>query len=78
MSGYAASARIIRASPRVVDHGPIDRAFDARRMELVAVVLDGDGASGRPPRISVAERWGRFRDRWRQLIFYVTDPQSWR
>jgi hypothetical protein len=78
MSGYAASARIVRASPRVVARGSLERPVDRRPTELAAVVVEGGVALGPPPRISVAERWLRFRDRWDQLTFFVTDPDSWR
>lgn len=78
MSGYAASARIVRASPRILDHGRVDRAIERPVAEPVAVVIDGGVAVAVPPTISLAERWGRFLDRWDQLTFFVTDPESWR
>lgn len=78
MSGYAASARIVRASPRVVRHGPSSPLLDWRPIEAAAVVVDaGHVVAPREP-ISIAERCDRFRDRWHQLTFYVTDPESWR
>jgi hypothetical protein len=76
MSGYAASARIVRASPRIVERDPGRAGIAAGRpAPVVDVQIDEPGAS---PAVSIAERWERFRERWAQLTFYLTDPESWR
>ena len=83
MSGYATSARIVRASPRLAafedarptlptsigpDIGP--PIVEERAVER-AIAADGGW-------VRAGERWGRVRDRWSQLVFFVTDPDSWR
>ena len=79
MNGYAASARVIRVQPRLIDHGrwtdgaPASVAAESAVVEDVDVVAEGGG-----PAISLAERCDRFRDRWAQLTFFLTDPNSWR
>jgi hypothetical protein len=78
MSGYAASARIIRASPRLVQHEPASPAADWRPSEAGPVVLDGGRLVPPTTPITLGERFDRFRDRWAQLTFFVTDPDSWR
>jgi hypothetical protein len=78
MSGYAASARILSASPRLMRHEAVDRVPDSTVSTSGAVVVDAAGIVEGTPRITVAERWDRFRDRWTQLTFFVTDAESWR
>jgi hypothetical protein len=76
MSGYAVTARIVRASPRI--------AGGAEPLAVPGVALAaGDDASPQlaetrvdPGRLE--ERWGRLRVRVSQLTFYLTDPNSWR
>jgi len=78
MSGYAVSARIIRANPRTMEHRRIDPSLEWRPSDAGAVVVD-EGWVIRPgASISVIERWERFRDRLGQLTFFLTDPNSWR
>jgi hypothetical protein len=78
VNGYAASARVIRAKPRLIDRGrwtdsaPAWAALEPV-VEDVDVVVGGGG-----PAVSLAERCERFRDRWAQLTFFLTDPNSWR
>ena len=78
MSGYAASARIVRVSPRLIEHEPASPAADWRPSEAGPVVVDGGAVVGPAARTTFAERFDRFRDRWAQLTFFVTDPNSWR
>jgi hypothetical protein len=78
VNGYAASARVIRVQPRLVDHGrSADRAAAWSVVEP-AVVEDVELTPDAEPVISLDERWERFRDRWSQLTFFLTDPNSWR
>ena len=79
MNGYAASARVIRVQPRLIEHRRWTEAAGAWMAAETAVVEDVDvAAGGAGPAISLAERWDRFRDRWAQLTFFLTDPNSWR
>ncbi len=78
MSGYAASARIVRASPRLIEHEPAGPAVDWRPSEAGPVLLDGGTLVQPEPPMTLGERLDRFRDRWAQLTFFVTDPNSWR
>ena len=78
MSGYAASARVVRASPRVLRHEAFAVAADWRPSELGPVVVDDGRIVRTEPATSFDERWGRFRDRWAQLTFFLGDPNSWR
>ena len=79
MNGYAASARVIRVKPRLIERGrwldgaPAWVAVEPAAVEDVHLVAGDD-----PPAVSLAERWDRFRDRWAQLTFFLTDPNSWR
>lgn len=79
MSGYAASARIVRAVPHVVRHEPPGPVAEwDPPAEAGPVVVDGGWVIRPTSPITLTERWGRFRDRWTQLTFYTTDPSSWR
>jgi hypothetical protein len=78
MSGYAVTVRIVRASPRLIEHGPAAPAADWRPSEAGPVVLDGGTLVAPATPITLGERVDRFRDRWAQLTFFVTDPDSWR
>jgi hypothetical protein len=80
MSGYVASARIVRGTPRI-----------ARQAEWVAVrwiepvraaapdvlILEADEAPATAAS-SVVERLHAIRERWSQLTFFLFDPNSWR
>jgi len=80
MTGYAAAARIERASPRLIAirGGPSPADGDEPPSESVADLVtsadDAVAAAGAP----IAERWSAARERWAQLTFYLTDPNSWR
>lgn len=78
MNGYAASARVIRVQPRLVVRGrPTDEPTAWVGHES-ALVEDVGAAASADPVVSLEERWERFRDRWSQLTFFLTDPESWR
>ena len=79
MSGYVASARIVRAAPRLV------RA-DARRDGFVesssarvidAQILESE-RSIEAASVGIGERVAAVRERWSQLTFFLFDPNSWR
>jgi hypothetical protein len=79
MSGYVASARIVRAAPRLVRaNGAVERSIQAADALPVEDLIVEAG----PP---VPGAWGRVGDwvaaageRWSQLTFYLFDPNSWR
>jgi hypothetical protein len=72
MSGFAASGRIERASPRLV-RGQVDNniATNEPREDVTELV---DVRTADP----LIDRWAAFRERWSELVFYLFDPQSWR
>jgi hypothetical protein len=78
MSGYVASARIVRAAPRLARPGgqfeTFDRAPQPESPELV--IVDADRRVDHDP--TLAERLNAFRERWSQLTFYLFDANSWR
>ncbi|MBA2721187.1 MAG: hypothetical protein H0U52_18385 [Chloroflexi bacterium] len=79
MSGYVASARIVRAAPRLArGHHTIDSAEDRLRPAgSPASVIEASPA--RPtPTSRIADRWTAVRERWSQLTFFLFDPNSWR
>jgi len=77
MSGYVASARKVRAAPRLARSGGVDQPFERTSAAQLAeiVVDDGAGAGGRP---TLVQRCVAIRERWSQLTFYLFDPNSWR
>jgi hypothetical protein len=78
VNGYAASARVIRVQPRLIDHGPSSDRAPAWTGVEPAVVEDVEPIPNAERVASLDERWERFRDRWSQLTFFLTDPNSWR
>jgi hypothetical protein len=81
VSGYAATARIRGATPRLAEPGldpclPVEPGSailaDLPRLEA----RDGDTLPSPPP--TLAERWVSIRERWSQLTFYVFDSEYWR
>jgi hypothetical protein len=79
VNGYAASARVIRVKPRLIERGRWTDGTPSWVAPEAAAVEDVHlGTGGDPPAVSLAERWDRFRDRWAQLTFFLTDPNSWR
>lgn len=80
MSGYVASARIIRGAPRITR--PSDRVADRWTEPLRAatpdvLILDVD-ASPAIGGATVVERLHAIHERWSQLTFFLFDPNSWR
>lgn len=78
MSGYVASARIVSATPRTVRREGGASVADSPTGEAVPVLIDGDGSGTVGSAFALGERVGRLRDRWAQLTFFLTDPDSWR
>ena len=78
MSGYVASARIVSASPRAVRPERREARADWPSGESAAIVIDGHGSEAIGSAFPFEERVGRVRDRWAQLTFFLTDPDSWR
>ena len=79
MSGYVASARIVRAAPRIARPGAVRDGFAERAAApaIETIILESDpsvdaGSGG------LAERVGAVRERWSQLTFFLFDPNSWR
>jgi hypothetical protein len=81
MSGYAASARIRGATPRLVHAGRGNTNdggwWGLRPATPTIVLLDPDDILPEPAP-TIAERWETIRERWSQLTFYLFDPDSWR
>jgi hypothetical protein len=77
MSGYVASARIVRAAPRLARP---ERAGDAPHWaapdSAEVVVVDADDQAGREP--TLVERCDAFRERVAQMTFFLLSPDSWR
>lgn len=79
MSGYVASARVLASSPRLLRRGADGPWVDGTTATFDHVVVDVDRPPARlEPANGLAERLGRVRDRWTQLTFFLTDPDSWR
>jgi hypothetical protein len=80
MSGYVASARIIRGAPRLAR--PSDRVAvrgiePSRATTPDVLILEADAA----PATAVGSLGDRVRaigERWSQLTFFLFDPNSWR
>jgi hypothetical protein len=72
MSGFAASGRIERASPRLARGQAADNIATNQVREDVIELVDVRTAD------PLIDRWAAFRERWSELTFYLFDPQSWR
>jgi hypothetical protein len=78
MSGYVASARIVRAAPRLararraMDRGGWVPAGEPAEIQIV------DGAAAGEAGPTFVERYDAFRERWGQLTFFLFDANSWR
>ena len=79
MSGYAASARIARATPRVAPPPRMGAELEPEpvRAWTAATVVEGGVAITREVP-DLAETWAAIRERWSQLTFYLFDAESWR
>ena len=80
MSGYAAAARIGRVSPRFIAADSADLRWDALEVPPGprAVIVTSPDDVIPPPPAPLGERLQAARERWAQLTFYLTDPNSWR
>lgn len=78
MSGYVASARIDRRSTRLAARSapPKTRANDDRSLAPSATWIETPPVDIEPG--PLVTRWIAFRERWSQLRFFLTDPNSWR
>jgi hypothetical protein len=72
MSGFAASGRIERVSPRLARGGTDGNVATVQADEDVIELVDVRTAD------PLIDRWAAFRERWSELTFYLFDPQSWR
>ncbi len=72
MSGFAASRRIERVSPRLADRGANRDVANIEADEDFIELVDVRTAD------PLIDRWAAFRERWSELTFYLFDPQSWR
>ena len=81
MSGYVASARIVRVVPRLARAGAVrDEASEPRSTPAAAietVIVDAHPAVAAGS-IAFVDRVAAIRERWSQLTFYLLDPNSWR
>ena len=79
MSGFAASGRIERATPRLARGGADDTFAMDQAMEDATELVDVRTADPLIDRwAAFIDRWAAFRERWSELTFYLFDPQSWR
>ena len=81
MSGYVASARIVRASPRLARGiAPMDPGDWRPAVADQASIVDSCAVSPGGPRLiaTLAERRDALRERWAQLTFFLFDGESWR
>ncbi len=81
MSGYAATARIQGAAPRLVGAGRDPWAGTIPIADAPAGLVElepGVGDHLSPPPPTLAERWDAARERWSQLTFYLFSAESWR
>ena len=79
MSGYVASARIVRSAPRLARSGDdLWRGAKPTSLAPSAQVLDTILGEPVEPDVSDDGRLAAIRDRWAQLTFYLFDANSWR
>lgn len=72
MSGFAASGRVERVSPRLA-RGQADR-----KAATEATAQEGSDLVEVRTADPLIDRWAAFRARCSALTFYLFDPQSWR
>ena len=80
MSGYAASAQIRGARPRLADPAWVDGVGVATggREPAAPEIVSLEPGEGSSAATSFADRWDAARERWAQLTFYLFDTESWR
>jgi hypothetical protein len=81
VSGYVASARIVRASPRLARATATGDPGDWRpAMADQPWIVDAGAVDARGPSLAMtlAERRDALRERWAQLTFFLFDSESWR
>ena len=81
MSGYVASARIVRSTPRLARAGSIDawRHGEADPSSPAASQLvETIGGEPAGPAPSDESRLAAIRERWSQLTFFLFDANAWR
>lgn len=79
MSGYVASARIVRSAPRLARGGATDawRPPDPPSLAPAASQVI-ETIRGEPVEPGDDGRLAAIRERWSQLTFFLFDPNSWR
>ncbi|HEY7130907.1 MAG TPA: hypothetical protein VH440_01590 [Candidatus Limnocylindrales bacterium] len=80
MNGYAATARIRGATPRLVGSGRDPWSVSGAPNALVEEMPElqpGPGEALPSPQPTLAERWESARERWSQLTFYVFSSEFW-
>ncbi|MBA2382823.1 MAG: hypothetical protein H0V73_12000 [Chloroflexi bacterium] len=76
MPAYAASARIVRVTPRLAI---LDRVDQSPPEPVISVPNAGSETVDRAVGSRwEGSRWEAFRERWSQLTFYLFDANSWR
>jgi len=79
MNGYAAAARIRSVSPHLAGGTrDLDEVVPGSAAETDALVIASPDDLVTGPGWNLSERWAAARERWSQLTFYLTDPNSWR
>lgn len=78
MSGYVASARIVRAAPRLARADRVGETLDWAPAASTAEVLIEDGDDDTDRGSTLTDRREAFRARWAQLTFFLFDANSWR
>jgi hypothetical protein len=79
VSGYVASARILAGTPRMIRREALAPAIEPVPHGAAAVTVElVPSPWSLEPAIGLSERLSRVRDRWAQLTFFLTDPDSWR
>jgi hypothetical protein len=77
MTGYAASARIVHASPRLARAGPTTDPGDWRPAVVDAASIVDPGTV-HTAETTLSQHLDAMRERWAQLTFFLLDGESWR
>ncbi|HET7703911.1 MAG TPA: hypothetical protein VFK35_10970 [Candidatus Limnocylindrales bacterium] len=81
MSGYTASARIVRSAPRLARGGSTDAwrpGVPEPPIQATAQLVDTIRGEPVDPVAPDESRLTAIRERWAQLTFYLFDRNSWR